>query len=122
METKEIEQILSDIGITEETCEITSTNGDYGGCEMYIGYYHELVETIQKFMEYLYRENHKLLLPFKIEEAKKDVINISKRTPYAGSMLEMDLHLAEEYLEYLQAEQKEQMEEELRKLTDNRLD
>ena len=53
METKEIKEILSEIGITEDNCEIVSENDDYGGCEMCIGYYPELVEAIQKFMNHL---------------------------------------------------------------------
>lgn len=119
METKEIEEILTKIGITEDKCTMLIDNG-YS--EHNISYYPELVEAIQKFVEILEIQHHKIVLQYLIEYAKKDINDISKTAPYAGGMIEMDIHLAEEYLEYLQAEQKEQMQEELRKLSDNRLD
>lgn len=119
METKEIKEILSEIGITEKDCTILI---DTGYSEHNISYYSELIKAIEQFVEILEIQHHKFVLQYLIEYAKKDVNNISKTTPYPGSMIEMDIHLAEEYLEYLQAEQKEQMQEELRKLADNRLD
>ncbi len=57
METKEIEQILSEIGITEETCQYTEETL-FGYTDTYHGpftynYYWAVLESIEKFMNHL---------------------------------------------------------------------
>ena len=93
METKEIKEILSEIGITEKDCTMLI---DTGYSEHNIGYYPELVESIQKFTSYLERQKQAKLL-----------MALATVREYPSQFKEPSI----EYLDYLFNENKRLMEE-----------
>lgn len=71
METKQIEQILSEIGITEDNCEFNIDAKSY----LYEqNNYHELVEVIQKFMSHLEKQ----------KSNQEEIDRLNKHFPISG--------------------------------------